>query len=61
MGYMEISFVLFMLLAGLWVVLIVRRDLLDRELSAREEREKFEREERKQRALSRGYQHRARR
>ncbi|MGI8566888.1 MAG: hypothetical protein ACR2LZ_10460 [Pyrinomonadaceae bacterium] len=56
MGYLEISFVLIMLLAGLWVVLIVRRDFLDRGISARDERERIEREDRKKRALSRSYQ-----
>ncbi len=55
MGYMEMFFVLIMLLAGLWAVLIVRREFMDREISAREERERIEREERKRRALSRSY------
>ncbi len=61
MGYMEMSFVLVMLLAGLWAVLLVRREFIDRELTRREEQQRTELEERRRRALNRSYQAKSRR
>jgi len=55
MSFLEISFVLIMLLAGLWAVLIVRREFMDKELSERDEQRQAELEERRRRALSRSY------
>ncbi len=55
MNFVEISFVLIMLLAGLWAVLVVRRDFLDKELSQRDVRRQADIEERRRRALSRSY------
>jgi hypothetical protein len=56
MSFLEISFVLVMLLAGLWVILIFRREFGEREEIRREEQRQLEQTDRRQRALSRSYQ-----
>ena len=55
MGYAEVIFVLIILLAGLWVTLMVRRDFLDREMQDREQQRRLEEEQRRRIALSRSY------
>jgi len=47
MGYLEVSFVLIILLAGLYITIIVRRDIKDREEGEREVQRRLEHERRR--------------
>ena len=55
MGFAEVFFVLIMLLVGLWLTIVVRRDFLDREWQDREQQRRLEEEQRRRIALSRSY------
>ena len=51
MGYLEVAFVLIILLTGVWLIIIMQREFSDREARKREEQQSAEGEARRSAVL----------